>query len=75
MIHPARETFDIILKNRKVLRYNNANNVSISDDVLTVNDHQEDWIAKIPLANIERVEAIKPCKVLKDRPAPKKATY
>lgn len=65
----------IILKNRKVLRYNLAHNVSRSDGMVLVNDRDNCWIAQIPMDNIERVEAVTPCKVLKSKPAPKRTNY
>lgn len=65
----------IILKNRKVLQYNTGDNVSRKDGVVLVLDSQAKWIAQIPIDNIERVEAIRPCAVLKAKAAKGCARY
>lgn len=65
----------VILRDRKVLQYNTAENVKIHDGVAAVVDVESKWIAKIPLDVIERIEAHRPCRVLKAAPAPKRANY
>lgn len=65
----------IVLKNRKTLCYNGAHNTRITDGICTVFDKQDCWIAKIPTPNIERIEVVKPCRILKDHAAPKRADY
>jgi len=65
----------VILRNRKVLRYNNGANTNKDGDLISINDSSGHWIAQIPISVIERIEAIKPCKIMKARPAPKKANY
>lgn len=65
----------IFLKNRKVLQYNSAENISILNGLVAINDKDGCWIAQIPVDNIERVEALSPFCVLKSSPAPKRANY
>lgn len=65
----------IILKNRKVLRYNAAANITRADGMALALDSDGHWLAQIPIDNIERIEAVRPCVVMKAKPAPKRANY
>lgn len=65
----------VVLKNRKVLRYNAATNAYDCNGIMMLEDGKGGWCAQIPVENIERIDGVKPCQILKARPGPKKANY
>jgi len=56
----------IVLKDGRVLKYNEAEDVVKNEELLRIVDKQGLWIAQIPLEVIERVESYKPCRILKE---------
>jgi hypothetical protein len=67
----------VVLRNRKVLVYNDGDRVAHDDKCFSVlqGENGKFLIAKIPVDIVERVEFSKPCQVLKAKPIPKRATY
>lgn len=61
-----KRRLDVILKDGRVLRYNDANSASLVNSVFIIyNDIEPNYfIAKIPIDNVERIDSIKPCKIL-----------
>jgi hypothetical protein len=58
---------DVVLKDGRVLRYNYAENADIEGNIhYRIVDKKNAWISLIPIDVVERVEALKPCKIMKD---------
>lgn len=69
----------VIMRSGKVIQYNTANNIDVVGDhyelVKKDDNGQKFWIACIPAAVVERVEWVKPCRVMREQPPRKTEKY
>jgi hypothetical protein len=70
----------VILRNGKVLQYNEGQQICIEDGTITVRTDKKTnpphaLVARVPLEVVERAEFDRPCKILKAKKAPKRARY
>jgi len=66
---------NIVLRNGKVLQYNEGNSIAVENGTIAITKDRKYLVARIPLDIVERAEFEKPCRILKAKPAPKKANY
>ncbi len=57
----------VILRDGRVLQYNGTDNCKVIDGYFNIFNLKKDcWYAKFPMDVVERVDGIKPCKILKE---------
>mgnify|MGYP003394229309 CR=1 FL=1 len=59
----------VILRNGKVLKYNDANHLDILNDEYTLRrkEGESSFLACFPMDVVERIEIMKPCKIMKEK--------
>ena len=67
----------IVLRNGKVLQYNDAGSCTVEDGTITLRDTNSKYlVARLPLDVVERAEWQRPCKVMREaRDLRKKRLY
>jgi len=66
----------VVFKSGKVVKYNDGERITESEASYVVQNRAGDGlIARIPVANVERIEFSPPCRTLRDRRAPKLPNY
>lgn len=59
----------VILRSGKVLQYNYAGSVTVNGGVISVNDSAgKTFSAKFPIDIVERIDAVRPCVTMKEKP-------
>jgi len=67
----------VILRDGRVLQYNGADNADQAKDHFRIfNEKTNHWFAKFPMDVVERIDGLKPCRILKEsRNKKKMKTY
>lgn len=68
----------VIMRDKRVIQYNTANNIDVVGDhyeIIKKEGGNKFWVACIPADVVERIEWVKPCRVMIEQPPRKMEKY